>query len=62
MQSVLRPNFGLNVQSCVTKDNKPIDPNTAYKETKALRDADQEVSVHATPPTFLFNTLQRPWT
>jgi len=44
-----------------TEDDEPIDPNAAYEETKALGDADQEVSAHATP-TFLFDTLQRPST
>jgi hypothetical protein len=45
-----------------TEDDEPIDPDAAYEETKALGDADREVSARATPPTFLFDTLQRPWT
>jgi hypothetical protein len=41
-----------------TEDDEPIEPEAAYEETKALGDADREVSTRATPPTFLFDTFQ----
>ena len=41
------------------EDDNLVDPDAAYEETKALGDADREVSVHTNPVMFLFNTLQR---
>ena len=41
------------------EDDNLVDPDAAYEETKALGDADREVSVHTSPVMFLFDTLQR---
>ena len=45
------------------QDNDPVDPEIAYKETKALGDADYKVCVHCSSQVLsLFDTLQRPCT
>ena len=45
-----------------TEDDNPINPDIAYEETKALGDADREVSLSPASPALLFNCLQRPCT
>ena len=45
-----------------TEDDNPINPDIAYEETKALGDADCEVSLSPASPALLFNRLQRPCT
>jgi hypothetical protein len=41
------------------EDDDPVDADAAYEETKALGDADREVSAHSSSFLFLFDTLQR---
>ena len=45
-----------------TEDNNPINPDIAYEETKALSDADREVSLSPASTVLLSNRLQRPCT
>ena len=36
-----------------TEDNKPVNPDMAYEETKALSEADREVSAHYSSNIFI---------